>query len=168
MSNHLTHERALGLIHWALKDRIVRAKTLAEIAHHGQRDKAGEDYFSGHLTRVVNRVVSPHHLEVWQAAWLHDIVEDTPVTLHHLVAMDFDPIVIAAVDQLTHPRHLGYDVYIDNMVEAKGFHAVVARRVKLADIEDHLDDTTHLTPAQVGKYRIAKSQLAERIDGGAP
>lgn len=56
-------------------DYIEKAKAFAMMAHKGQTDKAGEDYFTAHVA-VVADGVEPDPL-VKAAAYLHDTVEDT-------------------------------------------------------------------------------------------
>lgn len=56
-------------------DYIEKAKAFAMMAHKGQTDKAGEDYFTAHVA-VVADGVEPDPL-VKAAAYLHDTVADT-------------------------------------------------------------------------------------------
>ena len=58
-------------------DYIEKAKAFAMMAHKGQTDKAGEDYFTAHVA-VVADGVEPDPL-VKAAAYLHDTVEDTGI-----------------------------------------------------------------------------------------
>ena len=67
---------------------VERAKALALRAHAGQVDRAGEPY-AGHPARVAARVRTD---EARVVAWLHDVVEDTDVTLAEIEAeSDADP-----------------------------------------------------------------------------
>ncbi len=74
------------------------AKTMAARAHQGQLDKAGRPYIE-HPARVVGHLVNPTADEV-VVAWLHDVVEDTEVTLEE-VEHEFGPRVAIAVDAIT-------------------------------------------------------------------
>lgn len=58
---------------------VLRAQALAASAHQEMVDKAGRPYV-GHPTRVVGYLVNPT-AEESVVAWLHDVVEDTSVTL---------------------------------------------------------------------------------------
>lgn len=60
-------------------DYIEKAKAFAMMAHKGQTDKAGKDYFTAHVA-VVADGVEPDPL-VKAAAYLHDTVEDTGTTI---------------------------------------------------------------------------------------
>ena len=67
-----------------LKDR---ARDIATRAHRGQTDKTGADYID-HPRRVAERTrhyAAADQQEAAQVvAWLHDVVEDTGVTLDDL------------------------------------------------------------------------------------
>lgn len=72
---------------------IDRAHSMATAAHEGQTDKAGAPYID-HPRRVAIRVhqyAPEEHSEAAQAvAWLHDVVEDSSITLQDL-AQEFPP-----------------------------------------------------------------------------
>lgn len=76
------------------RGEVVRAKAIARGAHQGQTDKAGRPYLE-HPARVASRVNGDSTAEV--IAWLHDVVEDTNITLKDL-AQQFPPTVVDAVD----------------------------------------------------------------------
>ncbi len=109
---------------------LERAIALAAKAHTGQRDKAGAPYIL-HPLRVMLRLDTP---EAMQAAVLHDVLEDTPVTVESLRDAGFSEPVIEAVDALTRRPDETYTAFIDR-VKAHP----IARRIKLADLEDNLD-----------------------------
>lgn len=123
---------------------VCAAKALADIAHHGQcrRDKV-TPYFT-HLERVADRV----DYALKPIAWLHDIVEDTAVTLLHLEALGFPEWIIAAVGALT---HLEGEPYVDYLKRVKSVPDALV--VKFADIRDNLSDNP--TGKQVEKYKEA-------------
>jgi len=77
----------------AVTDVAERARHLAQAAHAGQFDKAGNDYYASHLVDVCRRVVSYGGDAAEQAAaWLYDVVEDTAVTELDLLGAGFpDP-----------------------------------------------------------------------------
>ena len=82
-------------------DYIEKAKAFAMMAHKGQTDKAGEDYFTAHVA-VVADGVEPDPL-VKAAAYLHDTVEDTGTTIDTIRA-EFPPEVAEAVSVLTREK----------------------------------------------------------------
>src|SRR5690242_8261815 len=83
-------------------DVITRARMLAKAAHRGQKDKAENDYFEGHLTDVHRRAaVYGADADEQAAAWLHDVVEDTAVTEENLLDAGFSPKTVLIVDLMT-------------------------------------------------------------------
>ena len=81
------------------------AVNLARRAHEGQIDKSGNPYID-HPLRVMTRVDGEAEQ---MAAVLHDVVEDTTVTLDELVELECPTVVVRAVEALTHfpdePQH---------------------------------------------------------------
>ncbi|MFN8121202.1 MAG: peptide deformylase [Thermoleophilia bacterium] len=81
---------------------VERAATLARIAHAGQR--YNEDPYTAHLEEVV-AVLGEHGVDdpqIVAAAWLHDVVEDTPVEAE-AVAEEFGARVGAIVSAVSVP-----------------------------------------------------------------
>ncbi len=137
------------------EDLVGKARYIATQAHHGQFDKAGNPYI-GHPARVV-AAVDGHYAEV--VAWLHDVVEDTPVTLDQL-RETFPEIVVAAVDAVT-KRADATKVDYYARIRANP----IALEVKLADIADNsdpqrlalVDSATRKRLSE--KYAFARSSL---------
>lgn len=79
---------------------VSRAKKLARTAHAGQVDKQSRDYFDAHLTPIAEALSlwGPEHEAL---GWLHDIVEDTDVTLDDLRAAGFSEELVSGVDSMT-------------------------------------------------------------------
>lgn len=119
-----------ALLRWRSQPVSERARDVALLAHAGQLDKAGAPYI-GHPERVASRQRSEAAVS---AAWLHDVVEDTVVTLDDLRQGGFDRRVVDAVEALT--RRDGED-YLDFVRRAA--RNPIARLVKIADIEDNMD-----------------------------
>jgi (p)ppGpp synthase/HD superfamily hydrolase len=107
---------------------IEKALQIATKAHEGQLDKEGLAYIL-HPLRVMNSVEG----EVAKiVAVLHDVIEDTSVTEDDLRREGFGESLITAVRCVTHRRD---ESYADYVVRCKGNE--VARKVKLADLEDN-------------------------------
>ena len=107
------------------------AMTIAYKAHHGQIDHGGMPY-----------IFHPYHLAEQMcdeyttcAALLHDVVEDTDVTLEELAKL-FPKEVIDAVALLTHDDDTGYFDYVTAIKENP-----IARAVKQADLIHNSDQT---------------------------
>ncbi|KNY18470.1 hypothetical protein AKG11_04980 [Shinella sp. SUS2] len=131
---------------------LREAITMAALAHDGQTDKAGAPYIF-HPLRVAS-TFSDATLQT--IAVLHDVVEDTALTLSDLDA-HLPQGIVNAVDALT--RRPG-ETYEDFIVRVG--RNPIARQVKIADLRDNLrPGAPHLTT----RYEKALSVLAE-IDAG--
>lgn len=105
---------------------VADADALAEQAHRGQVDKAGRPYIEH--PRAVARMLAEHGDHAVMAGLLHDVVEDTTVTLDDLRDAGYPPEVVDAVDSVT--RRQG-ETYMD-MIRRAAAHPL-GRLVKLAD-----------------------------------
>lgn len=85
------------------------AEYLARAMHNGQVDKSGHIYI-GHPRRVVERVKYHHRFQLLSegekqialmVAWLHDVIEDTSMTLSALLALGCPEEVCNRVWMLT-------------------------------------------------------------------
>lgn len=133
---------------------VQQAMEIATKAHAGQIDKAGSPYIE-HPRFVAGLVEGDTAKAV---AWLHDVVEDTAVTLEDL-SQEFPPEVVEAVSLLTHGKNVAYEDYI----RAIGQNPV-ARAVKLADLThnsmiERIPDPSPNDYARLDKYRKAKEIL---------
>ena len=109
---------------------LERAILLAVQAHQGQKDKNGEPYIL-HPIRVMCRVDTETEKII---AILHDVVEDTPITLKDLEEAGYPPEVISGVDALSRRADETYGQFIERVNLNP-----IARRIKLADLEDNMD-----------------------------
>ena len=100
-----------------------KAMNLAYEAHHGQLDKSGAPYIFHpiHLAEQMDDEFS------CCAALLHDVVEDTNVTLEDL-RKDFPEEVVEAVRLLTHEDGVPDEEYLTAIKQNP-----ISLRVKLAD-----------------------------------
>ncbi len=124
---------------------IERAIEIAARAHAGQVDKAGAPYIL-HPLRVMLRVTTVHER---MAAVLHDVVEDTDVTMDDLRAEGFPRKVLAAVAALT--KRQG-----ESRLEAarRASRNPIARAVKLADVSDNMDLSRMPRPTRRDRARL--------------
>jgi (p)ppGpp synthase/HD superfamily hydrolase len=109
---------------------IEKAVEIAARAHAGAQDKAGAPYLF-HPIRVMFAVATPYEK---MAAVLHDVVEDTSLTLADLEKEGFPPEVITAVDALT--KRTG-ETRLDAALRAT--ENSIACCVKLADVIDNMN-----------------------------
>lgn len=144
---------------------FVFARTVARIAHRGQTDKAGEDYFTGHLRRVIlGTLENINTPRAGAVAALHDVLEDTAFKVQDLWDLGVDRQVVKDVVMLT--RHADriaetYSEYIDRIANS-GSEIVIA--VKMADLQDHLRDTTAISDSLVVRYERALAKITEAWD----
>ena len=112
-------------------------------AHHGQLDYNGIPYIFHplHLAEQMDDEIS------CCAALLHDVVEDTAVTLEDLAAV-FPPEVVEAVALLTHEEGTDYFDYVRRIRSNP-----IALKVKLADLA-HNSDATRFAGVSVPEDRI--------------
>lgn len=141
---------------------LERAIAIAAAAHAGQTDKAGQPYIL-HPLRVMLRVAQP---EERMAAVLHDVVEDTDVTLAQLRAEGFPEPVVDAVEALT--KRPG-ETRLEAAARAAGHP--IALRVKLADNAENMDlsripQPTPRDHARLQEYEAVRALLLARAEAG--
>lgn len=127
-------------------------------AHRDQTDKSGMPY-----------VFHPFHLaeqmndeETVTVALLHDVVEDSPMTLDGLRELGFTESVLEAVALMTHEDGVPYMEYVARIKENP-----IARAVKLADLRHNsdmsrLDVITPYSIERAEKYRRAIELLESK------
>lgn len=108
-----------------------KAMKIAYNAHHGQTDQSGMPY-----------IFHPYHLAEQMTdeisvcvALLHDVVEDTPITIE-MLEKEFPKQITDAVRLLTHDENTDYFDYVRAIKKNP-----VAKAVKLADLEHNSDHT---------------------------
>lgn len=141
-------------------EMTIRAMNLAYAAHHGQMDKSGMPYILHpvHLAEQMPDEVS------CTVALLHDVVEDTAVTLAEL-ERQFPPEVTGALALLTHAEGTDYFDYVRAIRQDP-----VAVRVKRADLAHNMDESRlagGLTDSAVIERRRQKYRRALAILDGA-
>lgn len=115
-------------------DLVERAIVLAVHAHKGQKRKDGSPYIHHPLAVMAafRDEAGPVGDVLRAAAVLHDVVEDCGITIGSIVA-NIDPEVGEIVDRLSRRPE---ELYADYVVRAAAND--LARRVKIADVEDNL------------------------------
>ena len=130
---------------------LERAVQIAAGAHLGQRDKSGAPYLLHPLRMMLRMDSEPAMI----AAILHDVVEDSEWTIDRLRAEGFSEDILRAVDCLTHREGESYETFVKRVKTD-----ALARRVKLADLEDNMNlkRLSQVTPkdlARLEKYHRA-------------
>ena len=136
-------------------DLTRKAMFVAYDAHNGQVDKAGVPYIY-HPVHLAEQVNSE---EACIVALLHDVVEDTNVTIEKLEEMSFPEECIVALKLLSHEKQQDYFEYIENLKTNK-----LARKIKLLDLI-HNSDKTRLThePTEQDLERLRKYHKSMQI-----
>lgn len=107
-----------------------RALSIALNAHAGQTDKGGTPYIL-HPLAVANAFTDEFLMVI---ALLHDVVEDTTVTLDDLFNVYHMPAaVVESVDCLTRRPNESYKAYLNRLKPN-----AMARAVKIEDIKHNL------------------------------
>jgi (p)ppGpp synthase/HD superfamily hydrolase len=128
---------------------LARAITIAAQAHEEQVDKNGAPYIL-HPIRVMLKMGTE---EAMTAAVLHDVVEDSDWTLEKLRAQGFSERVLAAVEAVTKraEEDSDYDAFILRVMKNP-----LARRIKIADLEDNMD------PKRILRYTAKDATRLEK------
>jgi (p)ppGpp synthase/HD superfamily hydrolase len=142
---------------------LAASQAIGRLAHAQQvRKGSGEPYYQ-HLDRVAGRVIG------WRAktvAYLHDLIEDTPVTGLTLEQLGFPPDIITDVVALSRAPGETYAAFIDRTIRDGSDDAL---QVKLADLADNLHDRSWPNRPRERYIRAdakVRSALIER--GAAP
>lgn len=130
---------------------IEKSLTIALRAYAGKIDKAGREYIL-HPLRLMAKMTTDCERAV---ALLHDVIEDSDITAADLLAEGIPNEVVEAVLCLTKQAGENYSDFVQRAKQN-----TIARKVKLADIEDNinvlrLSTLTEKDLARVTKYHAA-------------
>ena len=109
---------------------LNKAIEVARNAFEGMADENGNPYFE-HSCRVMEQMETEEEKIV---AMLHDIVEDTEVSLSDLQSWGFSRKILDTVGQLTKRSDMTYFDYIDDISGSE-----LATKVKIAEVRDNKD-----------------------------
>lgn len=121
---------------------LKEAINIAIEAHKGQVDKIGCDYIY-HPLRVMYKCDS---IEEKIVAILHDVIEDTDITLNDLSEKGFPKKILNSLDAISRRSEEKYFEYIERVKKDK-----ISRNVKLADLSDNIN------PIRLNKIEDKKS-----------
>lgn len=141
---------------------IDQALLLAVQSFQGVKDEDGQPYIM-HCLRVMMNFTDP---SLQQVAILHDLIEDTPVTLEQLREMGFSPQVIQAIGLLTRTSDVSYADYVCRLKPN-----ALARQVKMADLRDNSDvrrmlyrsTSTQKDLRRAARYVLSYQYLDDRL-----
>ncbi len=129
-----------------MNEMLLRAIEISMNAHKEQKDKSGEPYIL-HCLRVMLKGKTK---EEQIAGVLHDVVEDSEITIEELKKEGFPDVVLDAVNCLTKWEGMDYDVYVEGVLGNE-----LSKRVKLYDLEDNMN---------IGRLKEVKVSDVERLN----
>ena len=142
---------------------LNKAIEIAAKAHAGQVDKGGNPYIL-HPLRVMQNFCDDGDESAQICAVLHDVVEDTSVTLDDLRDEGFSEEIITALDCLTKRQGESYDDFISRVLTNE-----LACKVKRGDLADNMNLTRIPNPTAKDEERIKKyRKAADRLDEALP
>ena len=130
---------------------IETSLAIALRAYAGKTDKAGRAYIL-HPLRLMAKMTTDTEMAV---ALLHDVIEDSDITATDLLAEGIPNDVVEAVLCLTKQAGENYPAFV---LRAK--QNPIARKVKIADIEDNINVLRLLTLTNTDLARVAKYHAA--------
>ena len=155
------------------KDIIVRASELARREHTAinQRRKYSGDPYIVHPERVAQIVSTVTSDKVTiAAAWLHDVVEDTPVTIEEITEKFGSEVaeIVASVTKIVDGKKMGREKAALININHAALGSSKAQTVKLADVIDNTSDIVGRDPEFAVVYLREKKMLLELLDKGNP
>lgn len=156
-----------------MTDLVSRARSFAVAEHRriDHRRKYNGKPYEVHLEAVASLVATvTDDPETIAAAWLHDIVEDTPVTLNE-IEQAFGTSVAALVGQLTDVSRPGDGNRATRKAIDRSHLAAAsprAKAIKLADLIDNADDICRFDARFGQVYLTEMAALLEVLDEGHP
>jgi hypothetical protein len=131
------------------------ARSLAHASHITQRDRRGQ-LVTEHVERVAGNVPS----EARAIAFLHDVLELTDIPYEALRDHGLTEVEAGALELLTRTDGELYELYILRIAHATGAAGRLARAVKVADLEDHLQSTRNAHVPGDPPYAWARRHIA--------
>lgn len=138
-------------------DLTKKALKISFNAHKNKVDKSGMPYVF-HPFHLAEQMDDEYSVCV---ALLHDVVEDTDITVEELITKGFPKEVINAIELMTHSDSVPYLDYVKAIKNNP-----IACKVKLADLEHNsnlsrLDKIDDKALERVAKYKKAIEILQE-------
>ena len=134
---------------------IEETLQIALDAHKGQKDLDGNPAI---LHPIAVGIMGSNDAEI-KAGFLHDVVEDSDLTIDDLRSKGVDEEVLTALDLLTHDKETDYFEYVYKIANSGNSTAI---HTKINDLKHNLDRGWK-------SYRMAKelndTEMAERLKG---
>ena len=115
----------------------ILAESIASHAHNGQFRRDGVTPYINHPRAVVELLKDHFYNDhIIAAAWLHDVLEDTPMTAQELLKLGMGSEVVYLVKLLTKDPDDDYLAYLQRIKSNRN-----ARLIKIADMLSNLCDS---------------------------
>lgn len=138
-----------------MKYYVKTAESIARIQHKKQTRWDGITPYIEHPKRVANLMSTDSQIAT---AWLHDVLEDTNITLKELQNAGIPGPVLAALKAITKKPNESYLHYIIRVSKCK-----LATEVKIADIKDNVNSLPKGNRIRHEKYSLALYILKQSI-----
>lgn len=125
---------------------IEKALKIAYKAHENQFDKGGKPYIN-HPLHIAKKLKNEDEIIT---ALLHDVIEDSPITIKDLKKLEFNDDILKALSLLTKNKDEDYFLYINKLKNNN-----LARKIKILDLEHNLD---------IKRLPIIKDKDLQRIE----
>ena len=109
---------------------LAKALNIAYSAHQGQIDKGGIPYIQHPIRVALNCLTDDEKI----VALLHDVIEDTSITVEELINEGFNQNIIDAIISLTKRNGEDYMTFIRRVSSNE-----LATLVKIQDLKDNMD-----------------------------
>lgn len=133
---------------------VGKAIDISYNAHKGQYDKAGKPYVS-HPIYVAGKMKSNKEIIV---ALLHDVIEDTELTLEYLIEEGYSEDIVDAIDAITKRQEEEYFEYIERVKQNP-----LAKKIKIEDLKHNMDLNRIENPTDRDLERVERYKKALEI-----
>ncbi|MBQ9834274.1 MAG: hypothetical protein IJO33_03690 [Bacilli bacterium] len=134
----------------------AKAEKLVNYLFETITDKTGECYLN-HLHNVARNFQDEMRYSV---GLLHDIIEDTKITMTDLAILGFRESYIEAIMLLTKKEFETYDEYIDRLISSDN---TVVLDIKLADITHNMNEERLSRLSAIEKEKFLKKYIPAKI-----
>lgn len=137
------------------QDTVEKCIRIAMDAHEGQRDRDGNAVI---LHPLIVGGMGKTDAEKC-VGFLHDVIEDTDVTIEDLRDEDIPEEIISALQLCTHDDSLTYDEYVQRIIDSGNMTAI---NVKLNDLHHNIArGKAYNYPDLVAKHEAALKKIED-------
>jgi len=133
---------------------INKALNLMYEAHKGQKDKGNIPYVF-HPYHIAEQMNTEDEIIV---ALLHDVIEDTKITLEDIKSYGFNNNILEALKVITHDKNINYIDYINKISKNK-----LATKIKIRDLKHNIDLSRIPNPTEEDYNRVNQYKKALEI-----